>query len=72
MPAHDDAFDYEQWLNPAHDAFVFATTASCDPFFVRMSEVSSGLPVYLLVHDGGERRQVAKSLAVGMADPVKR
>jgi hypothetical protein len=62
VPADDDAFDSEQWFNIADDAFVFAVTRFGDPFFVRTSEVSRDLPVYLHYHDGGDTRVLASSL----------
>lgn len=62
VPADDNAFDSEQWFDPPPDSFVFAVTASGDPFFVRTSEVAAGLPVYLLHHDGGDVEPLAPSL----------
>jgi hypothetical protein len=53
VPA-DDAFDPEQWFNPAHDALFFAVTPFGDRFFVRPSEVAKDLAVYLQYHDGAE------------------
>lgn len=61
VPADDDAFDPEQWFSPAPDSFVFAVTLSGDPFFVRISEVAAGLPVYLFHHDGGDVEPLAPS-----------
>lgn len=62
VPADDNAFDPEQWFNPASDAFVFAVTAFGDPFFVRTGQVTEGLPVYVYFHDGGDTETVAVSL----------
>ena len=62
VPADDNAFDPEQWFNPAHDAFVFAVTAFGDPFYVRTTQAGEGLPVYILYHDGGDTETVAPSL----------
>jgi len=62
VPADDNAFDPEQWFNPASDAFVFATTPFGDPFFVKTSEATAGLPVYLLFHDGGDTERLTATL----------
>ncbi len=62
VPADADAFDPEQWFNPADDAFVFALTLFGDPFFVRTSELAAGLPVYLHYHDGGDTEIVSSGL----------
>jgi SMI1/KNR4 family protein SUKH-1 len=62
VPADANAFDSEQWFDVPRDAFVFAISDFGDPIYVRTSETASGLPVYVLFHDGGETERVASSL----------